>query len=163
METSVMKAVCIVGMSIAAILAIVTAAGYAQVNPGRSRGIPTAIVDDNGNLHVPDGYRNTYEALGSWSVAAEQGSGAKEFHVVYASPGTIAAYRRDGRFPDGTVLVKEVLQAVTAPMTTGTVSHAETLQGWFVMIKDTTGRHAGNKLWGDSWGWSWFDAADPAK
>ena len=163
METSVIKAVCMAGMGIAAILAIVTAAGYAQVNPGRSRGIPTAIVDDNGNLHVPDGYRNTYEALGSWSVAAEQGSGAKEFHVVYASPGTIAAYRRDGRFPDGTVLVKEVLQAVTAPMTTGTVSHAETLQGWFVMIKDTTGRHAGNKLWGDSWGWSWFDAADPAK
>jgi Cytochrome P460 len=25
------------------------------------------------------------------------------------------------------------------------------------------GRHAGNKLWGDGWGWSWFDAANPSK
>jgi hypothetical protein len=33
-------------------------------------------------------------------------------------------------FPDGSVLVKEVFQAATGPMTTGTVSHAET---WFVM------------------------------
>jgi cytochrome P460 len=47
-------------------------------------------------------------------------------------------------------------------MTTGTVSHAETLKGWFVMMKDSKGRHAGNKLWGDGWGWSWFDAADPS-
>ena len=31
-------------------------------------------------------------------------------HVVYASPGTIAAYRKDGHFPDGSVLVKEVFQ-----------------------------------------------------
>jgi hypothetical protein len=48
-------------------------------------------------------------------------------------------------------------------MTTGTVSHAETLKGWFVMMKDSNGRHAGNKLWGDGWGWSWFDAANPSK
>src|SRR5215467_11128508 len=48
-------------------------------------------------------------------------------------------------------------------MTTGTVSHAETLKGWFVMMKDSKGRHAGNKLWGDGWGWSWFDADSPSK
>jgi hypothetical protein len=63
--------------------------------------------------------------LGSWAVAADQGQGSKELHVVYASPGTIAAYRRDGRFPNGAVLVKEVFQAATGQMTTGTVSHSE--------------------------------------
>src|SRR6516164_8729835 len=73
------------------------------------------------------------------------------------------AYRKDGRFPDGTVLVKEVFQTATGDMTTGTVSHAETLKGWFVMMKDSKGRHAGNKLWGDGWGWSWFDADSPSK
>jgi hypothetical protein len=62
-------------------------------------------------------------------------------------------------FPDGSVLVKEVFQAATGPMTTGTVSHAET---WFVMTKDVNGRHPDNALWGDGWGWSWFDAADPS-
>src|SRR5262249_12906840 len=67
------------------------------------------------------------ELLGSWAVAADQGQGSKQLHVVYASPGTIAAYRTDGRFPDGAVLVKEVFKAATGQMTTGTVSHAETL------------------------------------
>src|SRR5262245_38064511 len=32
-----------------------------------------------------------------------------------------------------------------------------------VMMKDSKGRHAGNKLWGDGWGWSWFDADSPSK
>jgi Cytochrome P460 len=87
-------------------------------------------------------------------VAADKGQGSKEIHVVYASPGTIAAYRKDGRFPDGSVLVKEVFQADTGEMTTGTVSHAQTLKGWFVMMKDSKDSHPGNKLWGDGWGWS---------
>src|SRR5499427_7540379 len=79
----------------------------------------------------------------NWAVAADQGQGSKQLHVVYASPGTIAAYRTDGRFPDGAVLVKEVFKAATGQMTTGTVSHAETLKGWFVMMKDSKGRHTG--------------------
>jgi hypothetical protein len=46
-------------------------------------------------------------------------------------------------------------------MTTGTVSHAQTLKGWFVMVKDSKNSHPGNMLWGDGWGWSWFDAGNP--
>jgi hypothetical protein len=84
-------------------------------------------------------------------------------HVVYASPGTIAAYRKDGHFPDGTVLVKELFNTTTKDMTTGTVSSAGTLAGWFVMVKDNAGRFPGNKLWGDGWGWSKFDATNPQK
>jgi hypothetical protein len=124
---------------------------------------PEVIADANGNLHVPDAYLTTYAFLGSWAVAADQGQGAKELHIVYASPGAVAAYNRDQRFPDGTVLVKEVYEAATGQMTTGTVSHAATLKGWFVMVKDQAGPYAGNKLWGDGWGWSWFDASNPSK
>jgi hypothetical protein len=58
-----------------------------------------AVVDAHGNLHVPDAYRTSYQALGSWAVAADHGKGSKELHVVYASPGTIAAYRESGHFP----------------------------------------------------------------
>jgi hypothetical protein len=114
-------------------------------------------------LHVPDDYRTAYQFLGSWAVASDQGQGSKELHVVYASPEAIGAYRKDGRFPDGAVLVKEVFRAATEDMTTGTVSHADTLKGWFVMMKDSKGRFPGNKLWGDGWGWSWFDAANKSK
>jgi hypothetical protein len=122
-----------------------------------------AVADAAGNLHVPSAYRATYQTLGSWAVAADQGQGAKELHVVYASPGAIAEYRKNRHFADGTVLVKEVFQAQTAQMTTGTVSSAGTLKGWFVMVKDGQGRYPGNKLRGDGWGWSWFDAANPSK
>jgi hypothetical protein len=121
-----------------------------------------AAADADGNLHVPDAYRITYQLLGSWAVAADQGQGSEELHVVYASPGTIAAYRKDGHFPDGAVLVKEVYRAATEQMTTGTVSHADSLRGWFVMMKDSNGRYAGSNFWGDGWGWSWFDAANPS-
>jgi hypothetical protein len=120
-----------------------------------------AIADANGNLHVPDGYRTAYEFLGTWAVAADKDPGSKELHTVYASPGTIGAYRKDGHFPDGAVLVKEVFRAATGEMTTGTISHADSLVGWFVMVKDGQGRYASNKpVWGDGWGWSWFDAAN---
>ena len=80
--------------------------------------------------------------------------------MVYAPPGTIEAFRAQGRFPDGTILVKEVYAAATEEMTTGTISHAAALKGWFVMVRDGQGRHAENALWGDGWGWAWFDAAD---
>lgn len=62
---------------------------------------------------------------------------------MYVSPGTTAAYRNDGKFPDSTVLVKEVHQAATKQMTTGTISLAERLKGWFraaevIAIDETT-------------------------
>ena len=36
-----------------------------------------AVVDANGNLHVPDSYRSTYEFLGSWAVASDQDRGSR--------------------------------------------------------------------------------------
>ena len=160
-----MKAIKIVGIGVAGLTALAAVAAYGQINTNPSNKGPNleAVADAAGNLHVPDGYRSTYQALGTWAVAADQVKGSKELHVVYASPGTISDYRRDGRFPDGTVLVKEVYLADTGQFTTGTVSHAGALKGWFVMLKDSSGRYAGNKLWGDGWGWSWFDAANPSK
>jgi len=159
-----MKTIYVAGIGIAG-LAMVAVVAHGQMDTTRPSTGPKAetAVDAMGNLHVPDAYRTTFQALGSWAVAADQGQGSKEIHVVYASPGTIAAYRESGHFPDGAVLVKEVFQAATGPMTTGAVSRAEALKGWFVMMKDVNGRHVGNKLWGDGWGWSWFDAANPSK
>ena len=123
-----MKTIYAAGIAIAG-LAMVAVAAHGQRDTTAPSTGPKAVtaVDEKGNLHVPDAYRTTFQALGSWAVAADQGQGSKELHVVYASPGTIAAYRESGHFPDGAVLVKEVFQAATGPMTTGTVSRAETL------------------------------------
>ena len=122
-----------------------------------------ANVDAAGHLRVPADYRILYQALGSWAIAADSGLGSKEMHAVYASPGAIDGYRKTGHFPDGAVLVKEVFATSTNKMTTGTVSHADKLKGWFVMVRDSKGTHSDNPLWGDGWGWSWFDADKPLK
>ena len=153
------------GALVTAATVLLLIAGLGNSGAREAPGTPAveSVVDGNGNLHVPENYRRDYEYLGSWAVAADQGQGSKDLHVVYVSPGAAEAYRAAGHFLEGTVLVKEVFQAATAPMTTGTVSHADILKGWFVMVRDTTGRHAGNKLWGDGWGWSWFDAGNPTR
>jgi hypothetical protein len=161
---SAMRIVRALGGALAGLSLIVAVTAYGQ-SATRSQygGTTAAVVDDQGNLRVPADYRTAYQPLGSWAVAADNGPGSKEMHVVYASPGAIAAYRKDGHFPDGTVLVKEVFHATTNAMTTGTVSSAGSLAGWFVMVKDDVGRFAGSNLWGDGWGWSWFGATDPNK
>jgi hypothetical protein len=159
-----MRIVGALGLALAGLSMMVDVAAFAQTNTRSQYGATTAaVVDDKGNMHVPADYRTAYQTLGTWAVAADKGPGSKQMHVVYASPGTIAAYRKTGHFPDGTVLVKEVYKATTKPMTTGTVSSAGTLAGWFVMVKDDVGRFPKNKLWGDGWGWAWFDATDPQK
>jgi len=123
----------------------------------------TPPVDAKGNLHVPPNYRQVYEYLGSWAIAADKGAGSKIIHETYASPGTIAAYRKTGKFPNGTTLVKEIFAAKTSHMTTGTVSRVGKLQGVFVMVRDDKNDHPGNPLWGDGWGWSQFDPGKPEK
>jgi len=158
-----MKAISLCGLCAAGLLVMAAAVAHGQMSTSGGTPKVEAVADATGNLHVPDTYRTTYQFLGSWAVAEGQSTGVKELHVVYSSPGTIDAYRNDGRFPDGAVLVKEVFQTATGQMTTGTVSRAENLKGWFVMMRDMNGRFAGNKLWGDGWGWSWFDATNPSK
>jgi len=142
---------------------VVVALVYVNRSSFRSGQAATGVVDAKGNLRVPENYRTGYQALGTWAVAADTGRGSKELHVVYASPGTIDAFRKGGHFPDGAVLVKEIFGTSTMGMTTGTVSHAVALKGWFVMVRDGKNSHPGNPLWGDGWGWSWFDANQPLK
>jgi hypothetical protein len=149
-------------VSVAGLLALVLFAAHVS-KATADEPAAGAVVDANGNLRVPANYRTSYQFLGSWAVADGVGKSPSQLHVVYASPGAIAAYLKDKRFPDGSVLVKEVFQTETGKMMTGTVSRAQTLKGWFVMVKDSKNTHPGNALWGDGWAWSWFDADNPSK
>lgn len=152
-----------VGLAFAVSLIGCTVAAFALIS-GAAPVDPTAnAVDAAGNLRVPADCRTLYQALGSWAIAAASGEGLKEMHAVYASPGAIDSYRQTGHFQDGAVLMKEVFAASSSEMTTGTVSHADKLKGWFVMVKDSKGTQPGNALWGDGWGWSWFDVDKPLK
>ena len=122
------------------------------------------LVDDVGNITLPKNFRENWTFLGTWSIAAKDvetssaasGHGAAGLHNVYTQNGVVEYFRKKGAFPDGAVIVKELLKADTASMTTGTVSRGSETEGWFIMIKDTQNRFPSNSLWGEGWGWALF-------
>ena len=65
-------------------------------------------VTRDGGISLPLNYREKFLHLGTWAVATKPGKPVDEMHNVYARPEDIQAYRRDGKFPDGAVLVKDV-------------------------------------------------------
>ena len=130
-----------------------------------------SLVDDKGNITLPGNFRSEWTFLGTWSIAAKDvetsgeasGHGAAGLHNVYTQTGVAKHFQQNGKFPDGAVIIKELLNATTATMTTGTVSRGTEVEGWFVMVKDAEGRFGSNPLWGDGWGWVWFNSDQPDK
>jgi hypothetical protein len=118
------------------------------------------LVDKTGNIRKPTDFRDRYQLLGTWMVLDPKGN---QMHVTYASPGTAEYYRKNGKFADGTVFVKEIFGTDHAQMTTGDVARASGIIQWFVMIKDEKKRFPNNPLWGDGWGWALFKADAPDK
>ena len=113
-------------------------------------------VDNEGNISLPENFRIEWSHLGSWGLA-------DGMHDVYAQAESIAAYKRDGKFPDGAVLVKEVRGHKAGAKTTGQAQWAGEIIQWFVMVKDSKGRFKDHPLWGDGWGWALFKPDQPKK
>jgi hypothetical protein len=118
------------------------------------------LVDKTGNIRKPDDYRDLYPMLGAYTVLDPKGN---QMHYTWASPGAAEYYRRNKKFADGTVLVKEVLGSDHATMTTGDAHWATDIKVWFVLIKDAKGRYPNNPLWGNGWGWALFKSHAPNK
>ena len=152
----------IAGCSAAAVLIAAAVAIGAGGPDGPAAGFST-YVDKDGLISRPTDYREKFEHIGTSAVATRPGGPIDEMHVVYARPEDVRAYRRDGKFPDGATLVKEVTRVGSERLTTGQSHWASDVKLWFVMIKDAKGRFPGNDLWGDGWGWALFLANDPAK
>lgn len=74
------------------------------------------VVDKNGNISKLGDYRDIFKMIGAYAVIDPKGN---ELHYSYASPGAIDSYRRNKKFADGTVLVKEVFGTEHAQLTTG--------------------------------------------
>ena len=153
------------------VLAVVIALSYHEVkSQGATSFSGFDLVDKTGNIRKPDGYRDHYQILGTFTVfnAIPMASGSPsekggESHYTYASPGTAEYYRKTGKFPDGAVLVKEVFGTDHGTLTTGEAHWASGTREWFVMIKDEKGRYPGNPLWGNGWGWALFRPDAPDK
>ena len=120
-------------------------------------------VAKDGGISLPADYRDKFQHIGTWAVATKPGKPVDELHGVYTRPEDVQAYRRDGKFPDGAVLVKEITTVGSEKLTAGQASWNTGVKIWFVMIKDAKGRFPKNDLWGDGWGWALFEAKDPKR
>ena len=119
------------------------------------------LVDKTGNIRKPADVRDLYQFLGTYTPTGSNGD--TEMHITYASPGAAQYYRQNGKFADGTVLVKETFATDHAQMTTGDARWATKTIVWFVMIKDAKNRFPNNQLWANGWGWALFKADAPDK
>ena len=119
------------------------------------------LVDNTGNIRKPADFRDLYQELGVYTPVDLNNN--TEMHYTYAPAGTAEYYRKNGKFADGTVLVKEVFATDHAQLTTGDAHWATNTKVWFVMIKDDKNRYPNNPLWGDGWGWALFKADAPDK
>lgn len=134
---------------------VLTQAFYFSVDAQESF---SPYVDDRGGISMPIDYRIGWAFLGTWSVSAgEDIASNKLLHHVYTLRDVVEAYNRDGEFPDGAVLVRELLNTETRFMTTSTVSRGGVIEGIFIMVKDSQNRFADHSLWGNGWGWALFD------
>jgi len=144
--------------SILAVSALLTALPAATLQRG-AQNDRLDLVDAKGNIRKPADYRDRYQALGVWSVV--NSNNETELHYAYASPGAAEYHRKNGKFADGTVLVKEIFGSEHAQLTTGDVHWASGTKVWFIMVKDEKGRYPGNPLWGDGWGWALYKSDAP--
>ena len=125
--------------------------------PARAAADFSPYVTKDGGISRPTDYRETFLHLGTYAVATKPNQPVDEMHNVYSRPEDVREYRRDGKFPDGAVLVKEITHVSSEKLTTGQSAWSTDIKVWFVMVKDSKGRFPGNDLWGDGWGWpcSW--------
>ena len=109
----------------AALTVAAAAVAQAQDSGGADAAKPQSV-EAEAVLQVPAvDYRKEWVQLGTFSVLADKpADGAKEIHVVYTARQNLDAYLRTGRFPDGAVLVKDMIAARTEALTTGTSSYA---------------------------------------
>jgi hypothetical protein len=116
------------------VVAILLFASYQQVKPQANNSYNGFdLADKTGDIRKPGDFRDHYQALGTYTVLDPKGD---QMHLTYASPGATEYYRKNGKFADGTVLVKEVFGTGHAQMTTGDAHWASGTKVWFVMIKD---------------------------
>jgi hypothetical protein len=122
------------------------------------------FVDSDGTIRFPGRVRDDagWVHLGSWG-SSDLNSADPGHHDVYTQRESLAAYLETGKFPDGAVIVKEVRKIESGYMTTGPVTWAGAEVLWFVLIKDSTNRFAGNDHWGEGWGWALFNAGATEK
>jgi predicted Rdx family selenoprotein len=139
----------------------------ANMTAGEKAGTFSPYVDGKGNINLPADFRSTWVHLGTWIATSTAAAGAEisqtgpgtGTHSVYTQSASLKAYKKDGKWPDGAMLVLEVRAMTWDDLPTGHVIVEGDVVKWLVMIKDGKGRFPKNPNWGDGWGWALFKPA----
>ena len=119
-------------------------------------------VNEKGDILLPENYKLDYVFLGSWFLDLKD-KDMKLIQNVYSRKDDVLAYRKTNQWPDGAILVKEQNLASDSDIGVAIESYSEKIIGVFVMVKDRKNRFPENPIWGDGWGWSFFDKSDYSK
>jgi hypothetical protein len=95
--------------------------------------------DAQGALMLPEGYR-TWVYIGGSVTPNEMNDGKAafpEFHNTYMDPKSFHAYKKTGRFPEGTVFIKETVNIGSKQSLSGNGYFMGTFVGLFAMVKDS--------------------------
>ncbi|MEK6700022.1 MAG: cytochrome P460 family protein [Nitrospirota bacterium] len=152
-------------VTIAFFIVLVTA----NITAGEKTGAFSPSVDSKGSISLPTDFRSTWAHLGTWVVTSTAAAGlgldqtgpGTGTHSVYTQSASLKAYKKDGTWPDGAMLILEVRAMTWDDLPTGHVIVEGDVVKWLVMIKDAKGRFPKNPNWGDGWGWALFKPAGP--
>jgi len=142
------------------LLFVLTVISSVLISQMQSRDRFSPYVDGSGNISRPEKYRDSWAHLGTYFVIGNSQEG-HSMHLVYTEKRYLDSYNKTGEWPDGAVLVKEVMRTTGAQLTTGASNWATEPDVWFVMVKDKQRRFADNPLWGEGWGWALFKSDAP--
>jgi hypothetical protein len=110
----------------------------ADEQPGRVD--PPVEFDADGAMLRPSGYRE-WTQVGTPVTPNDMNDGEApfpEFHSVYISPDAWAAYKRTGAFPDGTVMIKELISVGGKKASSGNGYFMGDFIGLEVSMKDSS-------------------------
>lgn len=113
-------------------------------------------VDAAGAIKLPKRFATEWCHIGS--VAA-----GDDIHNTYTTKDSLDYFRKNHKWKDGSILVKEVRKTHNGQLTTGDAHWEGAVKIWFVMMKDSQNRFPGNPLWGDGWGWSLYNGDNQEK
>ncbi len=106
---------------------------------GAARAEAGPIFDDQGNLLQPENYR-AWIFVGSAVTPNDLNNGHAafpEFHIVYINPSSFKEHKKTGKFPDGTILVKELTNVGAKQAPSGNGYFMGNYQGLAASVKDS--------------------------
>jgi hypothetical protein len=123
---------------------------------------PAAQFTAGGDLIYPEGYRE-WVFIGAPITPNDMNGGHAafpEFHDVYIDRPAFAEYQKTGAFPEGTVMVKELVSVGSKKAPSGNGYFPGKFNGISASVKDT------QRFGGDRFGWGYFNfgaSTEPAK